>query len=299
MNNSQSSARLVSLLAGLAASILVLLSVLGREPQYSQLGAASLNPLRPEPVLSAEAYLVGFMHHSEPLLSRRAWKRLAPASLTKLMTAAVALEKLGPTDTVTLSAEAAAVEERSSGAAKGETFGRDDLLRLALGASANDAAIALAEAAGIKQGAFDSNAGLEAFVWLMNAKAGILGMDDTNFVNPTGLDASGHYMSAVDLARIAEYILDRHPNLWEISREQAAAVSAAGGRRYIVENTNDLLKEFPAIRGGKTGFTDNAKGALLLLYPVPPDQTAIIVILKSDDRFGDGRKVIKWLEENF
>ena len=274
-------------------------SVLGAEPLPTGFTPVSPGRGRPEPVLSAEAYLVALVHHPKPLLARRPRKRLAPASLTKLMTAAVAAEKLAPEDVITLSARAAAAGERVSGAEVGEVFSRQDLLRLTLISSANDAALALAEAVGVKSAASGSDHGAMDFVRLMNEKARVLGMSDTNFANPTGLDAAGHYASAADLGRLAEYILDRHPDLWEVTRYKEAAVSGFGGRRHTLRNTNELLKEFPAIRGGKTGLTDNAKGALLLLYPVRTGQTAIIVLLKSEDRFGDGRKIIKWFEENF
>jgi D-alanyl-D-alanine carboxypeptidase len=78
-----------------------------------------------------------------------------------------------------------------------------------------------------------------------------------------------------------------------------ADITSMGDRAYHIEATNQLLSEFPALRGGKTGLTDFAKGALILLYPVRPDRTAVIIILGSDDRFADGRNLIHWLESAF
>ena len=103
-------------------------------------------------------------------------------------------------------------------------------------------------------------------------------------------------MSAEDLAILAEYILKKHTKILEISRTVETVVYSDKLTEYRVANTNDLLREFPAILGGKTGFTDNAKGALLFLYPVRPGLTAIAVLLGSEDRFEDGRWIIQWLE---
>ena len=297
MNSRSATHFLVPLLGALAIGALVLLSVLGGREDHPPSALASVAAIPAEPLLSAEAYTVRLVGAGETLLSRRGGKRVAPASLTKLMTAIVAAEKLAAADTPVFSENAKTVEERRSPAKAGDAFGRDDLIRMALVASVNDAALALAEATGAKVGRLKYQDRMQAFVRLMNGKARILGLDDTHFENPTGLDAPGHYMSAADLARLAEYALSRHPLFWEMTRQSEAAVVSLGGSRYALSNTNELLKEFPALRGGKTGFTDNAKGALLLLYPVRPDRTAIIVILKSDDRFGDGRKIIEWLEK--
>ncbi len=289
---------LIPLICGLVASALIAFSILGsREPRAGSSALASVQASLSEPQLSAEAYVVRIIGEQTPLAERRAGKRLAPASLTKLMTAAIAAEKLDTGDKVIVSAGAKAVGERRSMVETGETLSRDDLLRLALVASANDAALALAEAVGAGAGSSSFPERIQTFVRLMNGKARILGLDNTRFENPTGLDAAGHYASASDLARLAEYLLYRHPDLWRMTRSSETTAVGASGTRYRMAATNELLGEFPAIRGGKTGFTGNAKEALLLLYPVKPGRTAIVVILKSEDRFGDGRKVIRWLEE--
>ena len=123
-------------------------------------------------------------------------------------------------------------------------------------------------------------------------------MTHSHFENPTGLDAESHAASAEDLARLAEYIARRHPELLEIARTREVTVRSRSGGEYAITNTNELLSEFPALLGGKTGLTDKAKGTLLLWYPAG-EKTALIVILGSDDRFGDGRKLIRWIEDNF
>lgn len=283
-------------------------------------GAGAPRPA--DPAVAARAYVVRFAGNPAPILKRREGKRMAPASLTKLMTAVIAREELGAGDRVTFSRDAKNAEQKISSARPGEAFLRDDAIRMALIASANDAALALAEAAGKKKqgGGFTEN--INRFTRLMNEKAKWLGMRDTHFENPTGLDADGHYTSAQDLARISEYVFGAHPGLWEISRTAEMVVYSDRGAPHAIQTTNELLYEFPALQGGKTGFTDRAQGALILLYPVRskspqatavpptvertshgaypvrPRATAIIVILGSPDRFGDGRKIIHWLEAN-
>ena len=293
---------LLSLLCGLGVTVLILLSLLGgkRQDAGAAMVSAALAPV--EPLISAEAYVVIFAGSGTPiipLIGRRQDKPVAPASLTKIMTAVVAAEELAPTDTGMMTAYAKNVEERKSDAKEGDTFLRDDLIRMALAVSANDAALTLAERTGQNAGAVDSGERIAAFVHMMNAKARILGMTATHFENPTGLDMPRHLSSARDLALLAEYVLVRHPQFWAMTREPEATVATIEQKTYALANSNDLLKEFPALIGGKTGLTDNAKEALMLLYPVEQKGIAIIVILRSDDRFGDGRKILQWLEANF
>lgn len=303
--HSSFSPRLLSLLALLFLSMLILFSVTGKQEETRLSSPRALSLL---PQLRAEAYLVRFAEDDVmPLASRRAGKRLAPASLTKIMTALVARALLAADERIVFSQDAKNVEEHQSDAAAGEVFSRDDTVRMALMASANDAALALAEAVGKKFGRIGFADRVGFFVQSMNRSAEALGLRDTHFENPVGLDAAGHATSAADLARLVAYTLRRDPELLAMTRDLSREVFSMQSKRHTITSTNELLKEFPALRGGKTGFTDEAKGALMLLYPVkgfvrgssPAEgETAIIVILKSEDRFGDGRKIIAWLEAN-
>lgn len=253
----------------------------------------------PQPQLSAQAYLVKIIGEEGALLSQRSWKPLPPASLTKILTALMAYEELPSAEKIKFSIEAKRVEEKTSSAKAGEIFARNDAIRFALVGSANDAALALAERVGEQMGGATFEDRVNLFVRKMNERAQALGLLNSEFKNPTGLDEEGHLSTAEDLARLAEYIWLRRRDLWENSRIISAEVLSEGGNIHQVMTTNDLLKEFPAILGGKTGFTDRAKGTLILLYPVRPDKVAVIVILGSADRFGDGRKIIQWLETSF
>ena len=253
----------------------------------------------PEPDILAHSYMVQLIGDDLPLLQRRSMKQMRPASLTKVLTSTIALEELDAKSPVVFSSFAKATGEKESSVPKGESFVRNDVIRFAMIESANDAAVALAEAVGRKRGAFSFDDAISLFVQAANQKAKSLGMMDSHFENPTGLDNDDHYTTAQDLFRLVSYAWDKHLEVWEFSRAVDADIASMTDKAYHIEATNELLKEFPALLGGKTGLTDLAKGALILLYPVHPDRTAVIVILGSDDRFGDGRKLIHWLEQAF
>lgn len=336
--------RIVALSAILVMSILVLLSIAKRDlvtvlerqgmPQ-KHLTAVS-EPLwmgemdmtigeqsafwEPPPELQAHAYVVKVVGEELPLLKQREWKHVAPASLTKILTVLVAREELEEIVWLSVSEDAKKTEAKTSPLETREFVTVEDMMRLALIGSYNDTARALAEAVGKKYGGQTFEDRMRIFRERMNEKARMIGLANSSFANATGLDEEGHFSTAEDLARLAEYVRSNHQKVWEISRTLETKVYTDTGREISVASTNDLLKEFPAIIGGKTGFTDNAGESLLLLYPVRskspsatadspeakrtsdgvyhlhPNKTAVIVILGSNDRFGDGRKIIHWLE---
>lgn len=250
--------------------------------------------LFPEPDLDAEAYSVRFFGDTKPLFSRRQEKKLPPASLTKLLTAFVAQEIVSPSDLVFFSEFAKTTEPPISAVRASDAMSRDDAIRIMLVSSANDAARALAEAAGANLGGTNFSERVSLFTDSMNRKAKDLGMRHSHFENPNGFDAIGHVVSAEDLSRLAEIIWIRYPELFRMTQDVETTIQ--GSQPYLMLNTNELLTEFPAIRGGKTGFTEKARGTLLLLYPAKNGKTAVIVLLGSSNRFEDGRKVLHWLD---
>ncbi len=251
------------------------------------------------PQITAHAYMVRFVGDKNPLAIQRAEKMLPLASLTKIFTATLAYELLGQTTHINFSHDAKIVGEKVSTAHEGETFSRDDVIRLALINSANDAATALAEAVGKSQGAFGFEGSLKTFQELLNKKVQELGLLHTAFKNPSGLDEDGHYSSVEDLANFVEYVEVNHPQIWKITQTIEGAVVSDLGQSHPLLSTNILLKEFPALVGGKTGYTDKAGESLILLYATKSGKTVIIVLLRSQDRFEDGRKVLRWLDEAF
>src|SRR3989344_2535666 len=248
------------------------------------------NLVLPTPELLAHIYYVRFIGNTDPILKQREWKIFAPASLTKILSAVLVYDFLMPSAEISISEQAQSIGEKISGVRPGEIFFRDDLLKFVLISSANDATMALAENIGKNYGPKNIEDPIERFASLMNDKASRLGMRNSHFVNPTGLDADGHYSTAEDLAVLAEYTLKKYPQLWAVTRMIETEVLSQEGKPYVIANTNFLLKEYPAIFGGKTGLTDRAGGALILLYPVKSGKIAVIVILGSENRFNDGRK---------
>ena len=197
------------------------------------------------PRVQARAVLVANGSTGEVLYAKNEGRRLAPASITKLMTAIVTLERARPSEMVTVGPRASSIGEATIHLRPGERIPVRDLLAAALIQSANDATFALAAHVG--------KGDVGAFVRLMNAKARRLGLDDTHFVRPDGLDAPDHYSSARDVLRLARVAM-RKPLIRELVRMRRARIS--GGRS--LSSWNDLLGSFPGLVGVKTGHTENA-----------------------------------------
>ena len=195
------------------------------------------------PRVTARAYLVENAATGAVLASSHARERVPIASITKLMTVLVALEHAKPDEVVTVSADAARTGEESISLQAGERHTVRDLVKAALIQSANDAAVALGDYVGGTQA---------RFVALMNEKARELGLRDTHFANPDGLDAPGHYSSAYDVTRLARIAM-RNPLIRATVREPE---DVAAGR--TLHTWNDLLSTFPGVFGVKTGHTGAA-----------------------------------------
>ena len=206
--------------------------------------ASSADAQATEPKIAAAAwYLVA--DDGSVLARSDAGRERAIASITKLMTAVVVLDSAQLTDLVRVSPNAASVGESTVYLRPGEELAVADLLRATLIPSANDAAEALALHVG--RGSTDR------FVQLMNAKAAELGLTDTHFENPHGLDEPGHVSSARDATTLVRYALGVPFIRDSLSR---SSVVLPGGRSF--PTTDDLLEEWAPLVGGKTGHTRDA-----------------------------------------
>ena len=197
------------------------------------------------PRVTGRSYVVENGVTGEVLLARNARERVPIASITKLMTVLLTLEHTRPNDTVVVSPEAAEVGESSAGLRAGDRLTVRELLEAALIQSANDAADALAIYVG--------HGSESRFVAMMNARARKLGLRDTHFVRPDGLDAPGHVSSARDVTLLARILMHR-PLVRQIVRQRGATIS---GDRSL-HTWNDLLYSYPGIFGVKTGHTSAA-----------------------------------------
>jgi D-alanyl-D-alanine carboxypeptidase (penicillin-binding protein 5/6) len=197
------------------------------------------------PAVHARAWFVQSGTTGDVLARHGDRARVPIASITKLMTVLVALEHASLDDVVTVEPSASEVGESTINLSPGERITVRDLVRAALIQSANDAANALADYVG--------KGDTDRFVGLMNAKARELGLRETHFVRPDGLDVAGHVSSARDVTRLAR-ILMHDPFVRGVVRERTATIS--GGR--TLHTWNDLLGEFPGLLGVKTGHTEDA-----------------------------------------
>ena len=189
------------------------------------------------------------------LYEKNAHEKLAPASVTKVMTMLLIMEaidngKIRWGDTVTASETAAAKGGSQIYLKAGETMSVTDMVKSIAVSSANDCACAMAE----------HIAGSEtAFVSMMNAKAKELGMNDTNFVNCTGLDddenAKNHLTSAYDIAVMSRELMMNHPNIQKFT---TIWMDTVRGGAFGLANTNKLVRFYPGATGLKTGFTSGA-----------------------------------------
>ncbi len=219
-------------------AVVALVAVLATPVQASSADA----PAAP-PIAAASWYLVG--EDGDVLARRDAARAHAIASITKLMTAIVVLEHARLDDVVRVSPLAADVGESTVYLRAGEELTVADLLRATLVPSANDAAEALALHVG--------GGSADRFVDLMNAKAAELGLRDTHFENPHGLDQRGHVSSARDVTTLLRYALGV-----SFMRDalQRSSVVLPGGRAF--RSTDDLLQSWAPLVGGKTGHTQDA-----------------------------------------
>lgn len=217
-------------------------------------------------------------------------KKTAMASTTKIMTAIVIIENSNLNDIVEVSQKAAGTGGSRLGLKKGDKVSIRDLLYGLMLRSGNDAAVALAEFVG---------GSIENFAELMNNKAEELGLKCTHFVTPHGLDDPNHYTTATELAKLADYALNNETFSNIVSTKNCTIT--INGYPKNINNTNELLGNFPGVYGVKTGFTNNA--GRCLVTAVKNDRFNIItIVLQADtkkDRTADSVKLIKFVFNNY
>ena len=223
--------------------------------------------------INSRSAIVMEMPTERILYAKNPERRLPPASTAKLMTAIVAMEGMDLSDVVTISKNASRVRPSKVGFKKGDKVTVEKLLYAALIASANDGAVALAEAV----------AGSEKhFVHLMNQKATSIGAKDTKFINSTGLPGAQQYTTASDLSRIMRCALS-YSKIKEIIGIPAVELLTEKGKILFLKNTNELLWSDENLIGGKTGYTFRA-GHCFVGAAERENEEIIIVLLGSPSR---------------
>src|ERR1043165_3834695 len=238
--------------------------------------------LSTKPLIKASAlYLVDLKSH-RVLLEKNAGRRLPPASLTKMMTALVALEAASPEQVVRVDRRAL-VHRSSIKLHPGEQFLLRDLLTAMLVTSANDACEAIALHVG---------GDADRFVTMMNERARTLGLENTHFVNACGFDAPDHYSTAADLARLTEQAL-QVPAISMMVRTVTRDIASVNGARQVsLHSTNELLLD-PDVTGVKTGYTSKA-GRCLIASMFKEGHQLLLVGLNVTSRWEQAARLLRY-----
>lgn len=257
----------------------------------------SLRPVRNREIenfdLKAEAGISVFFDkdNRKVLFRKDEDKKLPIASLTKLMTSYIVLENYDLEQKIEISKTAVSTEGDLGEFKVGESFFVKDLLYPLLIESSNDAATALAEVIG-----------KEAFVHLMNLQAQDLGLKNTYFVNPTGLDSGEgpfNQSTCKDLVDLSWQFLKKYPEAFKIlSIKELDFYTPDNNFHHHLINRNELLGKIPEIVGGKTGYTEKAKGCLFLATK-KNEGFLFSVILGSEQRFEEMKNLLNWLDKAY
>ncbi len=235
-------------------------------------------------VSSAHSVLLMDLTAGRVLYQYQPARRVFPASLTKIMSALVILERANLQDSVTISRRAASAPSFRLRLVAGQVFEMGDLLKAMLINSANDACLAAAEhVAGSEEG----------FVVLMNEKAAGLGLLDTHFSNACGFDTPNHYSTAFDLATMSEVAM-QHPTFRAFVREEIEVIKPSNAHRYyLLRNTNRLLGRMPGVEGVKTGFTSRA-GRCVIVKVSQDGKELLLVLLHASRRWHTATDLIQY-----
>ena len=239
--------------------------------------------------LTSRAALLMEKTTGQILFAQNEHEKLEPASVTKIMTLLLTMDAidsgaLAYDDVVTVSANAAGMGGSQVFLAEGEQITVEELLKCVCVSSGNDAAVALAEkVAGVT----------ELFVEQMNNRARGLGMDDTHFVNPTGLTAEGHVTSAHDIALMSRELLTKHPDIRGFATIWTDSIRDG---TFDLANTNKLIRRYDGATGLKTGYTASA-GYCISATAEREGMELIAVVMKgetADKRNADAKALLNY-----
>lgn len=234
--------------------------------------------------LSASGVAILDLQSGQELFARNGGRRRSMGSLTKIMTAIIITESHQLDEIVVIPPDIAGTDGNTVRLPPGSHFTVGDLLSALLIASANDAAEALAR--------FHSSSST-AFVAAMNARAKPLGLENTSFANPSGLDDASQWSTPRDIAWLAVYAL-RNPAIRSRMSTAQASIRSTEGRTIVLEHTHALLGKGGTVIAGKTGTTVAARQCLLSLVN-EGGREYLVVLLGSNERYGDLRTVLRVL----
>lgn len=259
-------------------------------PSYSYANNNGKSKIEKEIQLNSKIALIYDRASGRIVFEKNGNKQTPMASTTKIMTAIIVLENTNLKDVVTVDAKSSTIGGSRLGLKKDDKITVNDLLYGLMLRSGNDAASALAIYVG---------GSIQNFAEMMNNKAKELGLVNTHFVVPHGLDNEGHYTTAYELAKITDYALD-NDSFKKIVSTSSTSININGIPKTIT-NTNKLLNSVSGVYGVKTGFTNGA-GRCLVTACEKNNMDFITVIIGADTstiRTADTKKLIKYVEKKF
>jgi serine-type D-Ala-D-Ala carboxypeptidase (penicillin-binding protein 5/6) len=287
----------VKVFSALGAALIILLTlsfILGSRVHRGDISAPSKAVIHPFDgiVLGARSVHVYDIRTGKVLFEKNSHERIPLASLTKVMTAVVALENAPQWSVVTIN-KSAVETDGDSGLKVGERWSLKDLLDFSLVSSSNDGVQAVAYALGALSKANPEDHVAEGdFVNRMNSKADELGMKNTYYFNVTGLDMrartedsagqGGAYGTAEDMSKLFAYILREHPELFEATKKSTIAVTSFD-TLHTARNTDIIVDSIPGILASKTGTTDLAGGNLVIAFDPEVGRPIVISLLGSTE----------------
>jgi len=246
--------------------------------------------------VKAKAVMVYDMADDRILYAKNEGAQLPLASITKLMTALVATELLPKNSNVTIKSEFLR-EEGDSGLLVSESWNLKELLDFSLVTSSNDGMRSVASVIGAtKLDSQDYDLGRKDFIEKMNKRAKELGLDQTFFVNESGLDVgsvSGGYGSANDVNSLMKFMIISQPEIMEATKYPILSIDS-DSKKHLAKNTNDIINSIPGLFASKTGFTDLAGGNLVVAFDPSLGKPIIITVLGStqEGRFEDVKMLV-------
>ena len=238
------------------------------------------------PSLTAQAALVADLQSGTIFYSENADKRWPTASITKLMTASVALDHFTLDQRITITPQIFSADPEEVTLVPGGTYTTGDLLHVMLMPSSNVAAEAFADT-------YDRS----GFMAAMNARAAEWGMTNTYFDDPSGISAANQ-STADDMLLLAQKIYTGYPQIFSFTRTpQTTITELNSGKSVPVKSINDFAGQ-PDFIGGKTGHTDQADGNLLSVFN-DDGHPVLIIVLGTNSRFNDTQRLYSWFKSNF